>query len=83
MAGNPQAWADGQARMEDIAFFRSMGWDDRRIAERLGMSWDTFTQFFRRHPELGPIKDSEAEERKRWTEFQRAINTHQRRRQDV
>lgn len=35
-------------------------WSDRRIAERWGIAWDTYTQYFRRHPELGPIVDPEA-----------------------
>lgn len=54
-------WA---AFVEERTFFRSIGWDDRRIAEKLGIDWETYRSKFRRHPELGPIKDPVEEEKK-------------------
>lgn len=37
---------------EDRDFLRSFGMDDRKIAERFGISWETYRNKFRRHPEL-------------------------------
>jgi hypothetical protein len=48
----------GLAHREEILFFRSiMGWSETRIAERLGLTWDSYTQYLRRHPELRDMNE--------------------------
>jgi hypothetical protein len=48
----------GIAHRDEILFFRSvMGWSEPRIAARLGLTWDAYTQYLRRHPELQYMVD--------------------------
>lgn len=45
-----------------------MGWDDRRIAEKLGYVWESYRVYRSRHPELGPIVDPVEQEADRWSQ---------------
>jgi hypothetical protein len=65
---------------EEREFLLSFGWDDRRIAQHLGMEWPSYRRRFLRHPELGPIRDPEEDERRRWAEMLAAIHANERRR---
>lgn len=63
----------GEARIEEIQFLRSFGWNDKQVARRLGMSWGYFHTFVKRHPELLPIRDPEQRERDEVSAFNLAV----------
>lgn len=65
---------DWDVVMEERCFFQDhFRMTDPEIAAKLKISWDTYYNQFRRHPEYGPLVDPDEAIRKHWAEFQSGL----------